>query len=238
MTKTEMKADILKLFSTPLVIAALPEAEEVNRALAKTILERAASDPGTQHSNLGGWQSTWDMESWGGAPLKKILTAARSLADSMTVSREGKPANAQWKMNCWANVNRSGEGNEFHTHPGAFWSATYYIRDGGCVASARGREKHKLRSVVADLIDLVERVSQFLDNLFGVEYETDGIVTNALSTQESPIGLSSTTTRYQTIVAGRTMKRGVRCVCTTTRKFGHSRVTPISSRKSRSLTDA
>ncbi len=131
MTKTEMKADILKLFSTPLVIAALPEAEEVNRALAKTILERAASDPGTQHSNLGGWQSTWDMESWGGAPLKKILTAARSLADSMTVSREGKPANAQWKMNCWANVNRSGEGNEFHTHPGAFWSGCYYVDDGG-----------------------------------------------------------------------------------------------------------
>ena len=131
MTKTEMKADILKLFSTPLVMAALPEAEEVNRALAKTILERAASDPGTQHSNLGGWQSTWDMESWGGAPLKKILTAARSLADSMTVSREGKPANAQWKMNCWANVNRSGEGNEFHTHPGAFWSGCYYVDDGG-----------------------------------------------------------------------------------------------------------
>ena len=113
------------------IVAVLPEAEEVNRALAKTILERAASDPGTQHSNLGGWQSTWDMEGWGGAPLKKILAAARSLADSMTVSRDGKPANAQWKMNCWANVNRSGEGNEFHTHPGAFWSGCYYVDDGG-----------------------------------------------------------------------------------------------------------
>jgi uncharacterized protein (TIGR02466 family) len=34
-------------------------------------------------------------------------------------------------MNAWANVNRHGQGNEFHTHPGAFWSATYYVRDGG-----------------------------------------------------------------------------------------------------------
>jgi len=130
-TKTEMKADILKLFSTPLVMAELPEAAEVNRALAKTILERAETDPGTQHSNLGGWQSSWDMETWGGAPLKKVLAAARSLAESMTVSREGKPANVKWKMNCWANVNRRGEGNEFHTHPGAFWSGCYYVDDGG-----------------------------------------------------------------------------------------------------------
>ena len=31
----------------------------------------------------------------------------------------------------WANVNRSGHGNEFHSHPGAFWSAVYYVDDGG-----------------------------------------------------------------------------------------------------------
>jgi uncharacterized protein (TIGR02466 family) len=31
----------------------------------------------------------------------------------------------------WANVNRSGHGNEFHSHPGAFWSGVYYVDDGG-----------------------------------------------------------------------------------------------------------
>ncbi len=131
MTKTELKADILKLFSTPLVMAELPAAAKINAALTTTILERAESDPGTQHSNLGGWQSTWDMQDWGGPPLRKILTAARSLADSMTVSREGKPAKVHWKINCWANINRRGEANEFHTHPGAFWSGGYYVDDGG-----------------------------------------------------------------------------------------------------------
>jgi uncharacterized protein (TIGR02466 family) len=94
-------------------------------------LERAENDPGTQHSNLGGWQSTWDMQDWGGPPLRKILMAARGLADSMTVTREGKPTKVRWKINCWANINRSGEANEFHTHPGAFWSGTYYVDDGG-----------------------------------------------------------------------------------------------------------
>lgn len=131
MTQTEIKADILRLFSTPLVMADLPTADKVNPRLAKIILERAEGDPGTQHSNLGGWQSTWDMVDWGGPPLKKVLRAARSLADSMTVDRQGKPVTVRWKFNCWANINRCGEANEFHTHPGAFWSGCYYVDDGG-----------------------------------------------------------------------------------------------------------
>jgi uncharacterized protein (TIGR02466 family) len=130
-SEKEIKADILKLFSTPLVVAELPEAAKLNPRLAKRILERAESDPGTQHSNLGGWQSTWDMQDWGGPPLTKVLRAAGGLADSMTVDRQGKPVSIRWKINCWANVNRSGESNEFHTHPGAFWSGCYYVDDGG-----------------------------------------------------------------------------------------------------------
>lgn len=131
MSETEIKADVLRLFSTPLVMADLPEADQLNPRLVKLILERAETDPGTRHSNLGGWQSSWDMQEWGGPPVKKVLRAARSLANSMTVDREGKPVTVRWKANCWANVNRSGQANEFHTHPGAFWSGCYYVDDGG-----------------------------------------------------------------------------------------------------------
>ena len=34
----------------------------------------------------------------------------------------------------WANINRSGHGNEFHSHPGAYWSGVYYVDDGGIAA--------------------------------------------------------------------------------------------------------
>ena len=34
----------------------------------------------------------------------------------------------------WANINRSGHGNEFHSHPGSFWSGVYYVDDGGIAA--------------------------------------------------------------------------------------------------------
>ncbi len=127
----EVKADVLKLFATPVVIAQLPDAEALSQDLKRIILDRMAQDPGTQHSNLGGWQSSWDMDTWGGPSLKRVLNAARGLANQLTVDRQGKRVQVPWKMNCWANVNRSGHGNEFHTHPGSFWSGTYYVDDGG-----------------------------------------------------------------------------------------------------------
>ena len=132
----EMRVEVLKLFATPVAIARLPGAEAINRELERVILERANSHPGTQHSNLGGWQSTWDFIDWGGPALARVLEAARRLADRLTVDRQGRPAKVDWKINCWANVNRRGHGNEFHTHPGAYWSGSYYVDDG----YGRGRE--------------------------------------------------------------------------------------------------
>jgi uncharacterized protein (TIGR02466 family) len=43
----------------------------------------------------------------------------------------GKAVRVNWKTNAWANINRRNHGNEFHTHPGAYWSGTYYVDDGG-----------------------------------------------------------------------------------------------------------
>jgi hypothetical protein len=53
------------------------------------------------------------------------------MAYTLTVDRHGKAAPQKWRVNAWANVNRSGHGNEFHTHPGCVWSAVYYVDDGG-----------------------------------------------------------------------------------------------------------
>ena len=47
----------------------------------KVIDQRHKSHPGTQHSNLGGWQSSWDMDRWGGAPAIKLLAIGRNLAN-------------------------------------------------------------------------------------------------------------------------------------------------------------
>ncbi len=65
-----------------------------------------------------------------------MLDIARTLARQLTTDRTGRAVELKWRMNAWANVNRHGQGNEFHTHPGAFWSATYYVRDGGAGAGS------------------------------------------------------------------------------------------------------
>jgi uncharacterized protein (TIGR02466 family) len=128
---TPGEIELRRYFPTPVASSELPDAAALNRVLAPLILARAVATPGTQHSNLGGWQSSWDFADWGGAEGKRVLDAAKALADTLTCDRHGQPVSIAWRLNSWANVNRSGHGNEFHTHPGSFWSGTYYVDDGG-----------------------------------------------------------------------------------------------------------
>jgi uncharacterized protein (TIGR02466 family) len=122
---------LLKLFPTPVVIATMPDAEALNAELKRIILAREQASDSVERSNRGGWQSSWDMHEWGGASMQRVLAHARAIVDDATVDREGKHHKISWRINCWANVNRSGHGNQFHTHPGALWSASYYVDDGG-----------------------------------------------------------------------------------------------------------
>jgi uncharacterized protein (TIGR02466 family) len=130
----QLKAEIRSYFATPVAVATLADALSLNPELRRVILERESRDEGVQHSNLGGWQSSWDFEDWGGAPAKRLLDAAREVATRLTSDRSGNAVRISWKSNAWANVNRRGHGNEFHTHPGAYWSGTYYVDDGGIAA--------------------------------------------------------------------------------------------------------
>ncbi len=129
--KTTAKADLRALFATPVAIVPVPNADQLNAALRTTILARAEAHPSTEHSNLGGWQSTWDIAEWGGTEAQAILSFSRQFADKLTTDRQGQPAPQKWRGNAWANVNRRSHGNEFHTHPGCVWSAVYYVDDGG-----------------------------------------------------------------------------------------------------------
>lgn len=122
---------VMKIFPTPVVFADMPGAEALNAELRRIILAREESAPSVHRSNRGGWQSSWDMHEWGGEPMRKVLAYARAIADEITIDRTGRHRTLSWRINCWANVNRSGHGNQSHTHPGALWSTSYYVDDGG-----------------------------------------------------------------------------------------------------------
>jgi uncharacterized protein (TIGR02466 family) len=125
------RIDLVPLFATPVAIADLAGAAQLNAALRAVIAAQRARGDGTRHSNLGGWQSDWEMARWGGDAAATLLDAARGIATRITADRAGRRVDIAWKANMWANVNRRGDANEFHAHPGSFWSAVYYVDDGG-----------------------------------------------------------------------------------------------------------
>jgi uncharacterized protein (TIGR02466 family) len=133
-TTVDIDASVRSYFATPVALVRLPEFGGLNAALRETVLARERELPSVHHSNLGGWQSSWDFAEWGGEAGRAVLGAAAALADKLTSDRAGQPVSVAWKMNAWANVNRAGHGNEFHTHPGSYWSASYYVDDGGIAA--------------------------------------------------------------------------------------------------------
>lgn len=134
--------EVRPLFATPLVIFEVPDAAKLNADLRRVIEEREKAHPTTQKSNMGGWQSSWDMDRWGGAPAIKLLAYGRNVATRLTTDSQGTAGQGPypghfavtWIANMWANINRSGHGNEYHSHPGSYWSGTYYVDDGGIAA--------------------------------------------------------------------------------------------------------
>lgn len=125
--------DVKHLFPTPLVVSSFaPDvAADLNRQLLAIITERMAVSAGVSISNVGGWQSDTGVLEWGGAPIQTIIAALRELIKKVTLRVEGSQVervDIDWKIHGWANVNRNGNYNKFHTHPGAYWSAVYYVQ--------------------------------------------------------------------------------------------------------------
>jgi uncharacterized protein (TIGR02466 family) len=119
------------LFETPLIVDHMPQATEVNRLLKAVIIAHQTKDAGVQLSNVSGWQSGTDMLKWGGPAAKALLDRIISLVDHFTIDvRSPAQSRYGWYSTMWANVSPAGASNQYHMHPGAFWSAVYYVDDG------------------------------------------------------------------------------------------------------------
>jgi len=124
---------VKNLFPTPLVISSFaPDVAETIRAdLVPILLRKEQESTGVTVSNLGGWQSDHNLPQWGGASVDTILSSLKDLLAQVTLyldNKEFKRVPIDWKINGWANINRNGHANAMHTHPGAYWSAVYYVQ--------------------------------------------------------------------------------------------------------------
>ena len=111
--------ETIPAFSTPILLVDVPDAAAMNAELVDVLLAREKEQSSKSHSTLGGWQSTWDVASWAGAGATRLLAIGSTIANRVTVDRDGKPVSIDWHWNMWANINRHGHGNELHSHPAA-----------------------------------------------------------------------------------------------------------------------
>ena len=57
---SEPKVEGNGLFPTPMMHLTFPDSQRINGELSAVITKRMADHPSNNHSNLGGWQSSWD----------------------------------------------------------------------------------------------------------------------------------------------------------------------------------
>jgi uncharacterized protein (TIGR02466 family) len=124
---------VKNLFATPLIVASMPqeEGDDLNLQIREIVLNQCLQNAGVKISNHGGWQSDDRIIEWGGAPVTKLLDAITDVLAQITLRQENgqiERVSVEWRVNGWANINHKGDANVIHCHPGAFWSAVYYVQ--------------------------------------------------------------------------------------------------------------
>jgi uncharacterized protein (TIGR02466 family) len=142
------KTRYTNVFATPLVTHRWEDGPDLNPLLRERILVHEAESGGIGKSNRGGWHSETGLLEFCGDPGQRLVRHMHELADEATRRllaehrQEIRPI--RWTLSAWANVNRSGDFNMMHVHPGASWSGTYYVDTGDPVDPERGSSLHLL----------------------------------------------------------------------------------------------
>ena len=127
-------AKLVNLFSTPFMATVLPDGNELNVELSQRILAHAAKTEGRSRSNAGGWHSEPGQLEFCGEAGRMLVRHSYAMADEATrrvLAEIGQPLRpVRWSLRAWVNVNRAGDFNRVHTHPGSTWSGTYYVDTG------------------------------------------------------------------------------------------------------------
>lgn len=120
------------LFETP--IATFPDAGDAEHdgELARRLVEEAASSPGLERSNTGGWHSTPDLsmrpEPCYQHVMQRVVGGVQTLLGELAAARDQPVANLRLRfaVQGWAMVMRTGDYAVIHDHAHAHFSTVYY----------------------------------------------------------------------------------------------------------------
>ncbi len=140
------KAHFGSLFVTPVMEHTWADAPELNIQLRESILAHARQHPGDARTNVGGWHSETGLLEFCGKAGERLVRHMRDMVEEATHRLYGQfgrsPAPLGWTLGAWANVNRQGDFNTMHMHPGATWSGVYYVDDGQSSPDAEATAIH------------------------------------------------------------------------------------------------
>lgn len=110
------------LWPTHVLKRVVPDAGPANEELARLIeaLDRRSADLTTDYRS----DNLFTMEHPAAAWLKDCANV--TVRDYFR--RLGMDYDIRWSMQAWANVNRFGDYHDYHNHPHAYLSGTYYVR--------------------------------------------------------------------------------------------------------------
>lgn len=119
------------LFATPFIVDQLNSEQGIAMLRDAIHAEMERDREGVSISNIGGWHSNTDMLNWGGEAAKALVYKAMGMADEACIDiKSPEESRFGWVPQMWANVSEKGHANQYHTHPGSFWSAVAYVDDG------------------------------------------------------------------------------------------------------------
>lgn len=125
------KPSLNEFFETPLIVDRIDDAEALNVDLRARIVARRGEMPGMARSNQLGWHSDTGMLEWAEESARVLIERIMGLSARFTIDLgAGATPRYRWFPEIWANVSAYGASNQYHTHPGAYWSAVYYVDDG------------------------------------------------------------------------------------------------------------
>lgn len=132
--------DVLLTYATPILRRLWPNTEAFNAGLKRLILAQEQAHPefgkqGLKSSSAGGWQSDPNVMDWPGPEveqLRSMMIAGVGQVARLALGPDSgdKRIRLEPQIAAWANINRDGDYNVLHNHPGHHWSGVYYV-DGG-----------------------------------------------------------------------------------------------------------
>lgn len=127
--------ELTELFPSPLMSYLWADSDDLNKELVSLILSKEKEGGGILTTNVGGWHSKKDFQNWDGECVKllisRMLTLGKEMLERFTGCTEPEML-SDWTVQAWANINRYGHYNKFHTHVRNLnlWSGVYYVSMG------------------------------------------------------------------------------------------------------------